>query len=569
MDIQKKKLLNRLENCDLSDLSLVHQDIYTLPEEQLRSISLDLIPILFSNLLRDSCLTSLQTLEYVAAISNPKEAVIALLEISCYIENNFNLIVFLIQLKLLALSANSVSDKMQYYCIDIQNKRFLELVSQWSEDCDLGENKSNSYREEIEWLLSLNTVFEIDFNSQSLKIINSNQTTRFRVNCLFVSISLFLSSLRTLQTSLQFTHREFPTLVIFNLWLLGLYTSLLDLTSQDFCYQFLFSKLISTIKPVFLITNSVSLFTLFATVQSGFEGEEHDSFNKLVRLGVAHFIYLAVHEGLIIDPLPICYSPIYLQESLFPITCVFLSFSAVHLTSRGLKMLERVTTMKIMFGVHCEWQTYAELCYSLTQVMVYSDEENNRKTAVNIFKRLFSLFPPPLLHWLYKYLLYKVSHAGVTGFIITILKDDIHKSLLDSISEEYRSYFTGSLLHSLLKRIVKIPTTQPAQLANEIDSILSTINLLRYLLLRDSEQTNNTQVWNLLTRIQNYTSNLNNLATEAIVLCHKDLDISAKQTPKTNNSQKQIDESTQYTISKLYLIIDLNNRLSEIITESK
>ena len=565
MDVQSRNLLDRLGNCDINELSLVHQEIYDLSEEELKGLSLELIPVLFSNLLRDSTLTSLQTLEFVAALSSPKESVIALLELSCLREENFNFIVFLIRLKLLALSANSLQDKMLHYCMSVENESFLELAGKWSEDCDSG---SDFPGEDIEWFLSLDTVFDVDFNSQSLKQININQTNRFRLNCMCVCMSLFLSSLRSLQTSLRIGSLEFPTLVTFHLWLLGLHTSFLDITPKDFCYQFLFKKLISHIKPGILLTNRSSLLLLFREVQSGFQGGDHDAYNKFVRLGTAHYVYLAIEQGFLIDPLPICYSSLYLQESICPIAGIFLSFSTTFLVSKGLQLLERVTGAELMFGIHCDWETYAELCHSLTQVMVYSEDEVNRKSAVTIFKRLFSFFSPPLLHYLYKYLLWRVSHSGIIGFLITTLKDKIHQSLTETTSE-YQLYFSGPSLHTLLKRIINITTNHASQLHNELDSILSTINLLRYLLLRDSKHTNITHVWYLIPKIRNYCSKLGNLAIEAIALSRKDLEISSKNTARVKNSTElQMDESTQLTITKLSLIIDITDRLSEIINEN-
>ena len=567
MDVQSQDLLDRLGNCDINELSIVHQEIFDLSEEELKRLSLELIPVLFSNLLRDSSLTSLQTLEYVAAISSPKESLIALLEISCLREDNFNFIVFLIRLKLLALSANSLQDRMLHYCISVENKSFLELSGQWSEDCD---SESDYPGEDVEWFLSLGTVFDVDFNSQSLKQINVIQTNRFRLNSLCVCMTLFLSSLRSLQTSLRIGRLEFPTLVTFHLWLLGFHTAFLDITPKDFCFQFLFNKVISHVKPAVLLTNSSNFSLLFCEVQSGFEGEEHDAFNRFVGLGTAHYVYLAIQQRFVIDPLPICYSSLYLQESFCPIAGIFLSFSTTFLVSKGLKLLERVTGAEEMFGIHCNWETYAELCHSLTQVMVYSEDEIARKSAVNIFKRLFSFFSPPLLHYLYKYLLWRVSHSGITGFLITILKEHIHQSLTSTVSVEHQLYFSGPSLHTLLKRIIHITTNNANQLPNELDSILSTINLIRYLLLRDSKLTNVTHVWYLIPKIRNYSAKLGNLATEAIVFLHKDLEISAKRNTShvMNSSELRMDESTQLTITKLSLIIDVNDRLCEIINEN-
>ena len=572
MDPEAQSLLSRIEDSDASELSLIHQEIYNLPVEALKEKSLELIPQLFGRLLRDQQLTSLQTLEYVVSVSSPKEAIIALLELSCQSKDTFNMIAFLVQLRLLALGANSLSADFQTYCLCAQNRLLLELVGQWSEACEREDSSSEQLGTEIEWFLSLSSVFDVDFHSQSLKLINSNPDNRFRLNYVCICISLFLSSLTSLQQSLRYTHIEIPKIVTFQLWLLGLYISFLDFTAQDFCYHFLFNKLIgSGLKPNFILTDSDYLYPLFISVESGFEAEEQEAFNKFVRLGVAQYTYLAIHQGLLIGPLPICYSPLYLQERSCTSAAVFLAFSAPHLTAGGLSLLEKVSEVRGQLGTHCEWETYADICYSLTQVMVYSEEEAHRKSAVCIFERMFRLCSPALLHWLFKYLLWRVSHSAVTGFLTTLLKEQVSLALSDAASLELRRHFSGPLLRTLLQRVIKLTSREPRQLAEEMEAILSTLNLLRYLLLRDSRSNNKTHVWSLIFKVETYCSKLSQLAAQAVALYRNEIELTATQGAARvpNDTEIQMELSINQTITKLYLILDVNARVTEIIADSK
>ena len=572
VDPVTQSLLSRLEDCDASELSLVHQGIYNLPAEDLKERSLELIPQLFASLLTDQRLTSLQPLEYVVSVCSPKEAIIALLELSCQCEDTFNMIAFLVQHRLLALAANSLPADSQTYCLYTQNRRLLELVSQWSEECGEEEEANSKHLGvAIEWFLSLTSVFEIDFHSYSLKLINSKQANRFRLNYICVCVSLFLSSLAHLQQSLYYTHVEIPMVASFQLWLLGLYISFLEFTAQDFCYHFLFNNLVRIgLKPSFLLTNSDCLYPLFVTVESGFKGEEQESFNKFVRLGMAHYTYLAIHKGLLIGALPLCYSPVYLQESSCAIAAIFLPFSSPHITAMGLNLLERVSHASVELGTHCEWSTYGDICYALTQVMVSSDEEAHRKLAVRVFERMFRLYCSPLLHWLYKYLLWRVTHSPVSGFLVTLLKEQVSLALSDTAPQQHRLYFSGGYLQTLLQRVIKLSSREHSQVSGETDSILSTLNLLRYLLLRDSRGTNRTHVWNLILKVESYCSKLNHLAIQAIAFYRKELEISAAQSKSRapNDAEIQMELSINHTITKLSLMLDVNARLTEIIADS-
>ena len=570
MDPATESLLSRLEECAISELSLVHQEIYDLPAEELKEKSLELIPQLFARLLRDPRLNSLQTLEYVVSVSSPKEAIIALLELSCQCQDTFNMIAFLVQLRLLALVANSLPVDFQAYCICTQNRRLLELVSQWSVECER-ESNSEQLGSEIEWFLSLSSVFELDFHSHSLKLINSNPGNRFRLNYICICISLFLSSLTSLQQSMHYTHIEIPKIVSFQLWLLGFYISFLDFTAQDSCYHFLFYKLIgSGLRPSFLLTNSECLYQLFIAVESGFEGEEQESFNKFIRLGIAHYTYLAIHQGLLLGALPLCYSPLYLQESSCAQAAAFLSFSPPHLTAMGLGLLEQVSKARGHLGTHCEWDTYGDISYALTQVMIYSDEEAHRKSAVRIFKRLFRLYCPPLLHWLYKYLLWRVTHSAATGFLTTLLKEQVALALSEAAPPELRLHFSGPRLQALLQRVIRLSSSEHGQIAGETESILSTLNLLRYLLLRDRRGANITHVWNLILKVESYCSKIDHLATQAIAHYHKEIELCAGQSNSRapSDSEIQMELSINHTITKLSLILDVNARLTEIIADS-
>ncbi|XP_054156439.1 glomulin-like [Oppia nitens] len=131
---------------------------------------------------------------------------------------------------------------------------------------------------------------------------------------------------------------------------------------------------------------------------------------------------------------------------------------------------------------------------SLVQIMVYSAIESHRKRALTIFRRLVVAFDNS---GRYKILLSLLSqpqqHSGLQGLVISIYKDFMFTSDL----------FLGQHLHRMLKSAIKssLPEQVASDLLEQNDTIFATLNLIRYICLKDSRSTNETKLWDLMPYI--------------------------------------------------------------------
>ena len=579
MESHSHSLLSRIETCDTSHLSTLHQDIYNLSGEELGGLVLDLIPALFRRLQLDSHLTSLHALEYVVTSCSPKEVLLSLMEVSCSTADTYKPTLYLLHLRMLALVLNSLPPSSLSHALPAHTHSLLQITEQLSEtgdsDTEVWEGGGGEGGGGVEWLLSLHSVFDIDFKSNQLKLISAKRSNRFELSTLLISNSLLISSLRSLQeTSLPYLQTEFSSTLAFQLWLLGL-SLRLQLTHRDPCTRFLFSQIIRCrLKAILALTHFTDLSSLLSSVDTFPEQEgEQEGFKKMVGLGLSLYIHLSIShpQRLLLDPVPLCLSRGYLYECMCPVSSVLLSHSAPHITSLGLSLLEGEGSASWLLGGQSEWETHGEICHFLTEVMLYSEEEKCRQRAVLLFKKLLPFYPPPLLHWLYRYLLWKVHAPPAVGFLISSLKEEVHATLSGCRGEGHKEYFTGTALLLLLRRVVRVGVTEPGQLLEQADPILSSLNLLRYLMLRDPREKNHTQIWRLFSRIDAYSSHLSLLLTEAIHQTGRDLELSQSEESRTKRNSVPSHPTTlmlQQDLNRLALLQDLNARLREILSQS-
>lgn len=132
---------------------------------------------------------------------------------------------------------------------------------------------------------------------------------------------------------------------------------------------------------------------------------------------------------------------------------------------------------------------------SLIQIMIYSSVESHRKKALNIFRKLVVSFDSS---GRYRILLSILSqpqqHSGLQGLIIGIYKDFMFTS----------DIFLGSHLHRLIKSAISssLPEGVASDLLEQNDTIFATLNLIRFVCLKDTKTKNETKVWDIIIYIR-------------------------------------------------------------------
>ncbi|XP_006728927.1 glomulin [Leptonychotes weddellii] len=102
--------------------------------------------------------------------------------------------------------------------------------------------------------------------------------------------------------------------------------------------------------------------------------------------------------------------------------------------------------------------------------------------------------------FLQRCLLNTSNHSGVEAFIIQNIKNQIDVSLKRTHNNKW---FTGPQLISLLDLVLFLPEGAETDLLQNSDRIMASLNLLRYLVIKDNEKDNQTGLWTELGKIEN------------------------------------------------------------------
>uniref|UniRef100_A0A8C3IZU4 Glomulin, FKBP associated protein n=1 Tax=Calidris pygmaea TaxID=425635 RepID=A0A8C3IZU4_9CHAR len=135
----------------------------------------------------------------------------------------------------------------------------------------------------------------------------------------------------------------------------------------------------------------------------------------------------------------------------------------------------------------------------LVKVMTLCPMEHLRKKSLNILQLFIDKFEAEGKYTLFRCLLKTSNHAGVEGYIIKNIKDQIHLSLTKACDN---IWFTGHHLISLLDLVLLLPEGAETDLLQNSDRIMASLNLLRYLVIKDCESDNQTGVWTMLAKIE-------------------------------------------------------------------
>ncbi|XP_040467087.1 glomulin isoform X2 [Falco naumanni] len=195
--------------------------------------------------------------------------------------------------------------------------------------------------------------------------------------------------------------------------------------------------------------------------------EQKNSADSLACLSYLMFVQ---HFG--IDCFPMVFSPSYLLQCNMMHVEVLLKRTEESMLSKGL---------------------------DLVKVMTLCPIEHLRKKSLNILQLFIDKFDAEGKYTLFRCLLKTSNHAGVEGYIIKNIKDQIHLALTKSCGN---TWFTGHHLVSLLDLVLLLPEGAETDLLQNSDRIMASLNLLRYLVIKDCESDNQTGVWTALPKIE-------------------------------------------------------------------
>lgn len=174
----------------------------------------------------------------------------------------------------------------------------------------------------------------------------------------------------------------------------------------------------------------------------------------------------------------------YLIHSVMPCVIHLLSFTeygplakAITLCKVLVNFLDNKTSDALLSS-----SVHFELCKSLVNVAIYSNYESIRKSAISLIEIHVNKFQYTGRCMLIKYLLDSSNHSGIIGYSITLYKNCVDEAFKEEVLSDC---FTGPQLLSMIKKICLLPHGAQSDLVELADQIITALNFLRYLTLKD------------------------------------------------------------------------------------
>ncbi|EFN81360.1 glomulin isoform X1 [Harpegnathos saltator] len=257
-------------------------------------------------------------------------------------------------------------------------------------------------------------------------------------------------------------------------------------------------------------------------------------------LAYANFYFYMITEEEVWKMAPQVYNPYYIFETCLYLFKILLSAKQEILVSNGLIFMEdiikRIRPCSVPSDV-LELKIYKDLFQLIIKVMIYSSVDTDRKKAMHIFQKYIEVFNMEARYSVISHL-YEISeHSGVLSLIMGMFKTSIIECL-NSIPRD--PHFLGRNMELMLRKICKLPHGSTSDLVEISDEVITALNLLRFLLIRD--KSNETGIWNMMDVIQrDYLKPLR----EGIDMCKihwkikaKDLELQRKGSSKNDDVGK-------------------------------
>ncbi|XP_069112247.1 glomulin-like isoform X1 [Argopecten irradians] len=212
--------------------------------------------------------------------------------------------------------------------------------------------------------------------------------------------------------------------------------------------------------------------------------------------------YLILAEGLGQERFPAVYTHKYILE--FNLQFVLLLFQKQEslIVSKGVRLLEVLIRgiAPATFTVEdLDNPNYTKTLNCLINVMIRCPVKEVRGSAVQIFSNYIKMFTLPARVQIYEMIFNTCRHAGVVGYSIQLVKDQIDATLKQ---EHPDTDFLGLNLKRMLMFVSQLPEGAESDLLETSDRVIPTLNLIRYLILRDPISSNITGIWSYYEELE-------------------------------------------------------------------
>ncbi|XP_067369745.1 glomulin-like [Channa argus] len=224
-----------------------------------------------------------------------------------------------------------------------------------------------------------------------------------------------------------------------------------------------------------------------------------DSQSKESRACLAYLLFVQL---ITLERFPAVFSPVFvLQCNMEYINHLLSSKKESHLI-KGLalytKSLESVLDNSLPVGL-LELKSFYSVQQNLRQVLTDCPIQYLRQSGLQVFQLFINKLDLEAKHQFFGCMLRTSNHAGVESYIVKNIKNQIEFSMKMGNANKW---FLGVELLSLLELVLCLSQGVETDLLNSMDRIMESLNLLRYLLIRDKEVRSNAGIWEEMCRIK-------------------------------------------------------------------
>lgn len=225
--------------------------------------------------------------------------------------------------------------------------------------------------------------------------------------------------------------------------------------------------------------------------------EETDVTELLVpQIGLAVGAYLIFDQRLYFQSLPRVYTAQYLFEINRRFVITLLKTSHSQLIYKGMRLhlclLDNIPVKTLDSNI-LQCDETQELLRSIINTTISCKVKELNQLAIILFKKFLSSFERSGRTFLLNFVSQSYSQSNVQAYIAKLVKDEICECL-DNSEQTDKSY-AAMLLKKFLDRFFSYKPSPKGSLLEEGDRILASLNLLRYLVIRDKPCRNSTGIW--------------------------------------------------------------------------
>uniref|UniRef100_A0A3Q3RQI5 Glomulin, FKBP associated protein a n=1 Tax=Mastacembelus armatus TaxID=205130 RepID=A0A3Q3RQI5_9TELE len=221
--------------------------------------------------------------------------------------------------------------------------------------------------------------------------------------------------------------------------------------------------------------------------------EQEVRYPKESLASLAHLLF--VHH-MATDTFPNVFSPVFCLRSNMEHICLLLVLSITQeLYEKSLVRLEDGSLPADLLEI----KTFLTVPQNLVKVMTICQRQDLRTRGLKVFQMSIDKFDTEAKYSFFQYMLKTSNHSGVEGYIIKNIKSQIDLALQPGNGN---AWFEGAHLLPLLRQVLSLPDGPETDLLQYLDRVMESLNLLRYLVIRDKVTENQTGIWTELYKIE-------------------------------------------------------------------